>query len=75
MKNKSSNYIKKIRSGLKLDQGAFCKKTNISQSQLSKLENGKVGMSIDTIFKLNKHLKISSDSLLKEYGKSLKKVG
>lgn len=68
---KTTNFIKKTREKLKLDQAQFCQKTKISQAQLSKLENGKVGLSMDTAYKLNKYLKIPANTLLSEYGKTL----
>jgi transcriptional regulator with XRE-family HTH domain len=70
---KAANFIRKTREKLNLDQSQFCLKTKISQAQLSKLENGKVGLSMDTAHKLNKYLKIPLDTLFSEYRKTLKK--
>lgn len=69
-----SKFLKKERKKLGLDQKDFCKRTKISQSTLCKMESDKVGLSMDSAFKLNKHLKIPADKIFKEYGKTIPKT-
>lgn len=69
-------YIKRLRIKKKLTQEAFCRKTGISQSKLSKLESGKFLLTLNLAARIYINLKVSPKELMdaysKECGKNLK---
>lgn len=58
------NRIKEQRKKLKLTRESFSEKINISPQFLSDIENGKKGMSIETLYKICNTFNISADYLL-----------
>lgn len=59
----AGKIIKVIRKAKKIDQNTFKKEINISQSSLSKIENGLLELNIKTLYFMNKNLKISKAAL------------
>lgn len=58
------NRLKKQRQTLNLTRESFSEKINISPQFLAEIENGKKGMSIETLHKICTTFSISSDYLL-----------
>jgi len=49
---------------MNLTREEFAEKANISPQFLAEIENGKKGMSVDTLYKICKNLSISADYIL-----------
>lgn len=58
------NRIREYRIENRLTQAEFAEVMDISVNFLSEVENGKKGMSQDTIYRLCKHFKLSADYIL-----------
>ena len=72
MNNKlTGEFVKNIRG--KDRQIDFCKKINISQPRLSKIESGEVPLSLDVAYKLYKFCKVEPKKIFDTYAKAIKK--
>ncbi|HIQ91046.1 MAG TPA: helix-turn-helix domain-containing protein [Candidatus Coprosoma intestinipullorum] len=58
------NNLKYIRKQLKLSQNAFAEKLNINVSNISRWENSKNGMSLDTAYNISEKLGVSLPDLV-----------
>lgn len=58
------NRIREYRIENRLTQAEFAEVMDISVNFLSEIENGKKGMSQDTIYRLCKHFKLSADYVI-----------
>lgn len=64
------NNLKYIRKEMKLSQNSFAEKLDLNVSNISRWENAKNGMSLDTAYEISKKLNISLPELV---GKDLSK--
>lgn len=64
------NNLKYIREKLKLSKNAFAEKLNINVSNISRWENAKNGMSLDTAYTISEKLGLPLPDLI---GKDLRK--
>ena len=64
------NNMKYIRKEMKLSQNSFAEKLDLNVSNISRWENAKNGMSLDTAYEISKKLNISLPELV---GKDLSK--
>ena len=56
--------LRRHRENMNLTREEFAEKANISPQFLAEIENGKKGMSVDTLYKICKNLSISADYIL-----------
>ncbi len=56
--------LRRHREKLNMTREEFAEKANISPQFLAEIENGKKGMSVDTLYKICKNLSISADYIL-----------
>lgn len=64
------NNLKYIRKEMKLSQNSFAEKLNLNVSNISRWENAKNGMSLDTAYEISKKINIPLPELI---GKDLSK--
>ena len=56
--------LRRQREKINMSREAFAEKANISPQFLAEIENGKKGMSVDTLYKICKNFSLSADYLL-----------
>ncbi len=56
--------LRRHRENMNLTREEFAEKANISPQFLAEIENGKKGMSVDTLYKICKNLSMSADYIL-----------
>ena len=56
--------LRRQREKLNMTREQFAEKANISPQFLAEIENGKKGMSVDTLYKICKNFSLSADYLL-----------
>ena len=68
--------VRELRKSRGLTQERFAETLELSENSISQIENGKKGMSLQTLFTICKHYKIPADYLLfgPQYNKDSKKV-
>jgi aspartate racemase len=74
----STNFgenLKNIRTDLEITQDDLCQKLGIDRSYLSKIENGKINPTLDTILKIASALNISPNDLIVNTLPKIKTVG
>ena len=63
-----ANNIKQYRAKKKMTQKELAKKSKLSRSYISRVENAKANIYLDTLFQISKGLKIKLSKLVEEKG-------